>query len=85
MYRPGVNDLAALFPGTAIHEAAIVRASRFTFDMNRNYRALGRLIARAGLPLYRSRQWWTAVRRLFDIAAGYQVTCVVLRKQSATQ
>jgi hypothetical protein len=85
MYRPRVKDLVASFPGAAIHDAATVRASRFTFDMNRNYRSLGRLIARACLPFYRSRQWWPAVRRLFDIAVGYQVTCVVLLKQDATQ
>jgi SAM-dependent methyltransferase len=82
MYRPSVKELAGLFPGTSVCKAAIVRASRFGYDMNRNYHALYRMIARAALPIYKPRRWWPSVQKLSEIAAGYKVTCVVLRKQN---
>lgn len=82
MFRPGVKDLVAAFPGTSIHRAATIRASRFAFDMNRNYRSLCRLIARVGLPFLRPRRWRADILRLKEIVVGYKVTCVVLRKES---
>jgi hypothetical protein len=81
MYRPTVAEVAALFPGTSIHKAAIVRASRFVYEMQSNYRALCRLIARSAVPFHRPQSWWANVRRLGEVMAGYRVTCVILRKQ----
>ena len=80
MYRPTVAEVAALFPGTTVHKAAIVRASRFAYEMQGNYRDLFRMMARSTAPFYRPRSWWANVRRLSGIAAGYKVTCVILRK-----
>jgi len=80
MYRPTVAEVAALFPGTSVHRAAIVRASRFVHEMQGNYRALCRMMVRSATPFYRPRGWWTNVRRLGEIVAGYKVTCVILRK-----
>jgi SAM-dependent methyltransferase len=81
MYRPTVAEVAGLFPGTSVHSAAIVRASRFAYEMQGNYRDLLRLVARSAVPFYRPRRWWANVRRLNEIMAGYKVTCVILRKQ----
>jgi SAM-dependent methyltransferase len=80
MYRPTVAEVAALFPGTSVHKAAIVRASRFAHEMQGNYRALFRMMARSAAPFYRPRSWWANIRRLGEIVAGYKVTCVILRK-----
>jgi hypothetical protein len=82
MYRPTVAEVAALFPGTSVHKAAIVRASRFAYEMGSSYRALCRLMARSGVPFYRPQRWWGNVRRLGEIIAGYKVTCVILRKHT---
>jgi hypothetical protein len=83
MYRPTVAEVAALFPGTSVHKAAIVRASRFACDMQGSYRALCRVVLRSAVPFYRPQNWWANVRRLGEIMAGYKVTCVILRMQSA--
>jgi SAM-dependent methyltransferase len=83
MYRPTVAEVAALFPGTSVHKSAIIRASRFAFEMQGNYRNLFRMMARSAAPFYRPRSWWASVRRLGEIMAGYKVTCVILRKQEA--
>jgi SAM-dependent methyltransferase len=82
MYRPTVAELAALFPCTSVHKAAVVRASRFVYEMQSNYRDLFRLVARSAAPFYRPRSWGAKVRRLREILAGYKVTCVILRKQT---
>jgi len=82
MYRPTVAEVAALFPGTSVHKAAIVRASRFAYEMQSNYRALCRLMVRSMMPFYRPQSWWANVRRLGEIIAGYRVTCVILRRQT---
>ena len=83
MYRPTVAEVAALFPGTSVHKAAIVRASRFAYEMQSNYRALCRLMARSAVPFPRPKSWWANVRRLGEVMAGYRVTCVILRKQTS--
>ena len=82
MYRPTVKELIRLFPSTSVHKAAIVRASRFTYEMHRDYRALSRMIARARVPFYKPYRWCAAVNRVGKIVAGYKVTCAILRKQS---
>lgn len=84
MYRPTIDDVIALFPGTSIHKAAIVRASRFTSEMGSSYRALFWMIVRSAIPFYRPHRWWAAVRRLAEIAIGYKVTCVILHRRPAT-
>jgi hypothetical protein len=80
MFRPTIAELAALFPGTSIESAAIVRARRLAFEMSGSRRPLLRMIVRAGMPFYRPRRWWAVVRGLFEMAIGYRVTCVILRK-----
>jgi hypothetical protein len=84
MYRPTIEELVSLFAGTTVHKAAIVRAGGFAYEMHGNYRALFRMTARAVLPFYRSHRWWANVRRLGEIAAGYKVTCAVLRKMNSS-
>ena len=73
-----------LFPGTSVHKAAIVRASRFAYEMHSNYWALYRLIRRSAVPLHKPQSWWASVRRLGELMAGYKVTCVLLRKQTSS-
>jgi hypothetical protein len=81
MYRPTIEEVTALFAGTSLHKAGIVRASRFSYEMHGNYRALGRMVMRAAVPFYRPRRWWANVQRLGEIVAGYKVTCVLLHKE----
>jgi hypothetical protein len=38
------------------------------------------MVARSAVPFYRPQGWWATVKRLGEIAAGYKVTCVILRK-----
>jgi len=80
MFRPTIDELARLFPGTSIHKAAIVRARRPAVEMSDSRRPLLRMIVRSAIPFYRPRRWWTVVRGLCEMAIGYKVTCVILRK-----
>ena len=40
------------------------------------------MIVRSAFPFYRPRRWWRVVRGLCEMAIGYKVTCVILRKGS---
>jgi len=81
MFRPTIDELAALFPGMALHLAAIVRAARPPLEMSDSRWPRFRMIARACLPFYRPRRWYSVVLGLYEIAIGYKVTCVVLRRE----
>ena len=84
MFRPTIDELAALFPSAAIRRAAIVRAVRPPLEMSDSRWPRLRMILRACLPFYRPRRWYGVVQGLYDMATGYKVTCVVLRKKPET-
>jgi len=84
MFRPTIDELAALFPETSVQLAAIVRAGREPVEMSGSRWPRLRMILRACLPFYRPRRWYGVVRGLYDMAIGYKVTCVVLRKEPET-
>ncbi len=85
LFRPTIAELAGLFPGAELRGSALVRASRFRFDMHNDYIALLKLLIRVLVPWYKPRNWMRAVRHLRDITKGYRVTCLVLRKTAATK
>jgi SAM-dependent methyltransferase len=82
LYRPTVGELVELFPKMSVYKAATIRASRFGHDMHSDYRSLGRMLVRAGVPFYRPRRWWNTIRNLGEIVTGYKVTCAILRKET---
>jgi hypothetical protein len=84
MFRPTIDELATLFPSAALRRAAIVRAVRPPHEMSDSRWPRLRMILRACLPFYRPRRWYRVVRALYDMALGYKVTCVVLRKNPET-
>jgi SAM-dependent methyltransferase len=79
MFRPGVADLRALFPGALFVSGSIVRASRFQNDMGGDLAALGWLLVRCCVPFYRPRRWLAAMRRVRGLIVGYKVACAILR------
>jgi hypothetical protein len=80
-FRPNINQLVKLFPGTSIHTASIVRASSVKFEMGGNYKAFCRLIASSLLPVYHPKTWLTRVGSVKRGFAGFKVTCAILRKE----
>lgn len=82
MYRPTVAELAQLFPGTSVHAAGIIPARRGPLEMSGRRCPLLRMILRAFVPFYRPRRWWSVLRGLYEMAAGYRVTCVIFRKDA---
>lgn len=80
LFRPRIDELAALFPGTTLQVAEIIRARRAPLEMSDSRWPLFRMIVRACVPFYRPRRWYGVVRGLYDMAIGHRVTCVVLRK-----
>jgi hypothetical protein len=81
MYRPSIVQLAQLFPGSSTHKARIIRASRVRHEMGGNYRMVVRLIAGSLFPVYRPWHWKWRVQRVYEIARGFGVTCLILRKE----
>ena len=79
LFRPNVAELISLFPGTSLVGAEIVRASaRTANDRGAN---LFWLIIRCCVPFYHPARWKVAVKRGWEIVRGYEVTCVILRKE----
>jgi hypothetical protein len=66
---------------TLITAPEIVRAGGATVEMSFGRWPLFRMIVRTCVPFYRPRRWYEVVRGLYDMAIGYKVTCVALRKQ----
>jgi hypothetical protein len=68
---------------TLITAAEIVRAGGATVEMSFGRWPLFRMIVRTCVPFYRPRRWYEVVRGLYDMAIGYKVTWVALRKPEA--
>jgi len=75
MFRPGIEELAALFAGTEIHQAEIIRQ-----NAHRRPLALAWTLVRLCMPFYRPTRWAFMVRHnLSYLWKDFEATCVVLR------
>lgn len=76
MFRPDVNELAALFKGTRLMSGEIVRGGNLiTNEQSITKRIL--IVARMMVPFYRPGNWLRNWHYLFQ---PYSATCVVLQK-----
>ncbi len=76
LYRPNVEQLAALFPGTSLVMGEIIAGGTYAQSVRRNPLKLVRI----AVPLYRPRRWLSAAAHLRWLMRPYKATCVVLRK-----
>lgn len=81
MFRPGIQELASLFPYTDVVSGEIV-ATRVTYSkyITRSPLVLTKTIIRIFLPFYKPKSWFIAVNKLRWLFRRFQVTCIVLRK-----
>jgi hypothetical protein len=78
MFRPTVNELAALFKGTRLMSGEIVRGGNLITNeqsIRKNILVVGRMM----VPFYRPGNW---LRNLHYVFEPYSATCVVLQKCS---
>lgn len=77
MFRPNVEELARVFPGTRLICGEIVTGETYTGRIIRNPLELVRL----GLPFYKPRNWLAKSRKLMWLFKHFQATCVLLQKR----
>jgi SAM-dependent methyltransferase len=80
MFRPSVEELAGLFPETHIAASAIVQCGTYLSYVTRTPAKLAKTVLRLGLPVYRPRDWFSAVLRLAWLHRPFEVVCVALEK-----
>ena len=84
MFRPTIDEVAAMFPGTAMIDGAIIDSGNWRqWNKAERGRALGRTIVRLMVPVYRPRKWWELVRQSPYLLRHIKSFAVVLRKQTA--
>jgi hypothetical protein len=82
MFRPGVEELAACFPGTRLIAGAIIDSGNWREwrTQERGGRSLSRALARLLTPFYRPAKWWELARQSPYIIKHIKAVAVVLRK-----
>jgi SAM-dependent methyltransferase len=82
LFRPGTDELAAMFPGMAVVESRLIECGRYLSCHNEPVR-LALLAARSLAPFYRPRNWWQNGAYLPWIFRDVSAACVVLKKLPA--
>jgi hypothetical protein len=81
MYRPRPAELAALFAGARLLEAAIIGAGMsYRDDVRRRPWILLRHVARFPAPFLSLEKWKRSMAKLYWLAAEYRITCAVFEK-----
>ena len=85
LFRPGIQELADLFPNTRIIEATVIH-SRFFSTMKPYFIPfyLVLKLIRLFLPFYKPRNWIQAWVNLPYLVTGYHGTCLIAQKLSMT-
>lgn len=83
LFRPGADQLAALFPGTRTVAAEMVLGGTYFDALDRSWVRVVKSIVRAGMPFHAPPRWRNTVRHLPWLTRRFAATCVVLEKASA--
>lgn len=81
MFRPTIEEMAALFPNTKIIVSEIVSSGTYAQYITRSPKKFLMTIIRLFLPFYKPVGWYSAVIRLGWLFRKFSATCVVLEKQ----
>lgn len=82
MFRPDVQELAALFPTCAAEKAAIVRTGSYRDEFRRRPVTLFcRHLFRLPVPFLGWQAWLRSVSKLQYLVRPFEVTCICLVKQ----
>ena len=81
MFRPDVQELAALFPGCAVEKSTILQTGSYRDEFRRRpLTLLCRHLFRLPVPFLGWRAWRRSVGKLQYLVRPYEVTCVCLVK-----
>ncbi len=81
MYRPSPSELATLFAGARLLEAAIIGAgASYRDDVRRRPWILLRHVARFPAPFISLEKWKRSMAKLYWLGAEYRITCGVFEK-----
>lgn len=82
LFRPDVDELHKLFPGTKIKESAIViSTSSYWKDLMANKKYFSIMLARLFLPFYKHREWKFIMQDFMNAKREYSATCLLLEKE----
>jgi 2-polyprenyl-3-methyl-5-hydroxy-6-metoxy-1,4-benzoquinol methylase len=79
-FRPTVEELVALFPGTHLVHSAVVVGETFLKLRSRNLITFALTLTRCLMPFYKPVGWWRNRGYLPWFFRRVSATCVVLRK-----
>lgn len=82
MFRPNMKELSEFFPGTSIYYGEVVIGGTYWDYITDKPLGLLKKIIRLLLPLYKPAHWFSAVMHMPWIFKNFQVTCLILRKDS---
>ncbi len=77
-YRPTVEELAQLFPGTTIIKGELVTGGNYLQLITNNPLQILRIF----MPFYRPKRWLGVISKLAYLFRNYQASCVLLRKDN---
>lgn len=80
MFRPSVEELAALFPGTRVVASEVVDCGTYLAYATRTPSKAVKTLVRLFMPFYRPKDWRSAVNRLPWLFREFKSVCVVLQK-----
>ena len=81
MYRPSPAELAVLFAGARMLDAAIIGAGMsYRDDVRRRPWILLRHVVRFPAPFVSFEKWKRSMAKLYWLAAEYRITCAVFEK-----
>jgi hypothetical protein len=83
LFRPGVDELARLFPGTHVLCSEIVTGGTAACYVNRRPLESLKKLLRMLVPFYRPREWLSSLGTLPWLLTRFEATCLVLRKGAA--
>jgi len=85
LFRPSIDQVAGLFPGTHMVESAIVDSGNWRqWNVCERGRPLSQSLMRLLVPFYRPKKWLELARQSPYIFKHIQAFAVVLRKGAAT-
>jgi SAM-dependent methyltransferase len=79
-FRPDVEELARLFPGTKLIKGEIVTCRNYFYYLSLKPKKLFKNFARIFVPFYNPRGWLIVMGYMTYIFRNFKTTCVVLVK-----
>lgn len=80
MFRPDVDDLSAIFPGTRVVAGEVIPCGTYGREIFKSPRSFIRWVARLVLPFYKPKGWKAAVGNLRWLFRNFEATCIVLER-----